>query len=279
MKTSPIGSTRDSTPQMSRPELRRHGSGGSASQGSPSYQGMQPPMKMSPVEYSRGGSASLPPNQTPSPNTNFPVTESIQKLVGSLETPSVGYGLEDQMISPFMTPSVMGTKSGFTPRALTGGNTPVWSVDDAKLLEQSFAAGFAAGAQKAQEAAALRGTPLQSYQGIEVKSQPSAQKYGAYEHSLQAPKEGTDASSKDAATPYFMATSPHEPTNTASIVTGSGPTRTRVRAESLHSAVVLNKRVLATPSSGGSTRKKDDLSLHHIDSIKAPLDCGSPVLP
>ena len=71
------------------------------------------------------------------------------------------------------------------------------------------------------------------------------------------------------------------PTNDTMVVTGSGHARARTKSstEDFDAEKLLSKANFATPQICGNNKQKADLSMHHIDSIKSPLDFGSPVLP
>jgi hypothetical protein len=70
------------------------------------------------------------------------------------------------------------------------------------------------------------------------------------------------------------------PTNDTMVVTGSGHARARTKSstEDVDAEQVLSKVNFATPQTCGNNKQKADLSMHHIDSIKSPLDFGSPVV-
>jgi hypothetical protein len=70
-------------------------------------------------------------------------------------------------------------------------------------------------------------------------------------------------------------------TNDTMVVTGSGRARARTKSstEDFDAEQLLSKANFATPQICGNKKQKADLSMHHIDSIKSPLDFGSPVIP
>lgn len=66
------------------------------------------------------------------------------------------------------------------------------------------------------------------------------------------------------------------------VVTGSGPARARTKSNTDDfdsEQQLISKVAFSTPRSCGNDKQKTDLSMHHIESIKSPLDFGSPVVP
>jgi hypothetical protein len=65
------------------------------------------------------------------------------------------------------------------------------------------------------------------------------------------------------------------------VVTGSGPARARTNSntDDFDAEKLISKVAFSTPRSCGKNKQKNDLSMHHIESIKSPLSFGSPVLP
>ena len=215
----------------------------------------------------------------------------------SFATPGPRSAFKDMSFSPFFSSHGI-PPIGFTPRRMIDADTPMWGVDDASALHYSL---------DSHPTSAMKLAGPDAF-AKNVHSKSLFPKVAFKEHLVESndedpfiysPFENGIATS----TPYGTTV----PAN-ANMVTGSGPSRGRAKPSadifegtsarchlifrssifySTHTCKcvshttekLLKKAILATPKSSLKTKQKADLSLHHIDSIKSPLDFGSPMLP
>lgn len=215
------------------------------------------------------------------------------------------FSAHDTPYSPLFSPSFGNDFDvGFTPRTMGGRSlgqldTPMsWTEDDEKFFPPlmdtrapSFSqmevtpyfatsAGMGSSLRPAVSALKAKGNHANREQSTRVifsdgTKGPSEDK----PHRVQSAR-------NDLTTPHGTFSTNIAFTNKTALVTGSGPQRGRLMVNEVVpislSTSPSNHAGTTTPISRDGTSNElcnADLSLHHIDSIKAPLDFGSPFLP